>query len=59
MRLGRCLPTLKDTVVNDNLRYIDWSKIGVTVPAFLTLDDADNLLNSPKLFARKFDIRFD
>jgi hypothetical protein len=49
---------LKETVINDNLRYIDWSKKGVT-PAILTIDDADNLLNSPKLFARKFDIESD
>jgi hypothetical protein len=50
---------LKDTVINDNLRYIDWSK-KVMLPALtLTIDDADNLLNSPKLFARKFDIELD
>lgn len=50
---------LKDTVVNDDLRYIDWSKKGVPLPAILTVNDADNLLNSAKLFARKFDIELD
>lgn len=50
---------LKDSVVNDNLRYIDWSKKGVPLPAVLTIDDADSLLNSSKLFARKFDIELD
>jgi len=50
---------LKDTVMNDNLRYIDWSRKGVPLSAFLTIDDADNLLNSSKLFARKFDIELD
>jgi hypothetical protein len=50
---------LKDTVVNDNLRYIDWLKKGVSLPAILTVNDADNLLKSPKLFARKFDIESD
>jgi hypothetical protein len=50
---------LKHVVVNDNLRYIDWSKKGVPHPALLTIDDADNLLNSSKLFARKFDIELD
>lgn len=47
---------LKDTVMNDNLRYIDWSRKGVFHPALLTIDDKDNLLTSSKLFARKFDI---
>ena len=47
---------MKDTVLNDNLRYIDWSKKGVPLPTILTVEDADNLLNSSKLFARKFDI---
>jgi hypothetical protein len=50
---------LKDTVLNDNLRYIDWSKKGVPLPSILTVDDAKNLLNSQKLFARKFDIELD
>jgi hypothetical protein len=50
---------LKDTVMNDNLRYIDWSKKGVPLPALLTIDDVDNLLSSSKLFARKFDIELD
>jgi hypothetical protein len=50
---------LKDTILNDNLRYIDWSKKGVSLPAILTVDDADNLLKSPKFFARKFDIESD
>jgi hypothetical protein len=50
---------LKDTVINDNLRYIDWSKKGKPLPAVLTIDDVDLLLNSQKLFARKFDIEVD
>jgi hypothetical protein len=48
---------LKDTVTNDNLRYIDWTK--KELPALLKIDDAHGLLNSPKLFARKFDIEID
>ena len=50
---------LKDTLVNDNLRYIDWSRKGASSPAILTVDNADNLLNSAKFFARKFDIEMD
>jgi hypothetical protein len=50
---------LKDTVVDDNLRYIDWIKKGVPLPAILTIEDKDDLLTSPKLFARKFDIEMD
>lgn len=50
---------LKDTVVNDDLRYIDWFKDNVPLPAILTVDDTYKLLKSPKLFARKFDIESD
>jgi|WetSurMetagenome_2_1015567.scaffolds.fasta_scaffold07195_4 hypothetical protein len=50
---------LRDTVINDNLRYIDWSKKGVALPATLTVEDKDNLLASSKMFARKFDIELD
>ena len=47
----------KDDIVIDNLRYIDWSKPGEyrLSPAVLTTDDADKLLQSQALFARKFD----
>jgi hypothetical protein len=48
---------LADTVVNDNLRYIDWTR-GVR-PAILTTDDLPALKASPKLFARKFDVTRD
>jgi hypothetical protein len=50
---------LKDTVINNNLRYIDWSRKGMPSPALLTIADAENLLNSSKLFARKFDMEID
>ncbi|MCC3155135.1 beta-1,6-N-acetylglucosaminyltransferase [Hymenobacter sp. BT770] len=45
---------LKNQIVNDNYRYIDWSAGGAT-PKVLTLDDAPKLAHSHKLFARKFD----
>ncbi len=44
----------KSKMLNDNLRYIDWSQGGAS-PKLLTMADADQLLSSEKLFARKFD----
>ena len=45
---------LRDTLVNDNLRHIDFPK-GALHPTTLTVGDAVALTTSPKLFARKFD----
>lgn len=44
---------LKHKLVNDNLRYIEQD--GNTRPTIFTIDDADKLIASGKLFARKFD----
>ncbi len=44
---------LRDSVVNDNLRYLDWSR--EPAPAVLGVGDVDRMLGSDKLFARKFD----
>lgn len=58
------IPTLmmnssfKDRVVNNNFRYIDWSAGGAR-PKTLTQADAESLLRSGMLFARKFDIEVD
>ena len=46
-------------MILDNLRYIRWSTKKTTSPAFLTIDDADDLLKSEALFARKFDVKLD
>jgi Core-2/I-Branching enzyme len=48
----------KQSVVNNNFYYIDWSKGGVN-PKTLRTDDYDLLLASDKLLARKFDIMED
>ncbi len=48
----------KDKMVNNDLRYIDWSGGGVS-PKILSMADADTLLASGKLYARKFDINKD
>jgi Core-2/I-Branching enzyme len=49
---------LAGTLVNDDLRYIDWSDGGDS-PRTLTSDDLGRLLASDALFARKFDPRVD
>jgi hypothetical protein len=48
---------LRDTIVNDNLRYIDWSR--EPAPAILRSADLPQLAASGKLFARKFDMTVD
>jgi hypothetical protein len=45
----------RSTLVNDNLRYIDWSK-GQASPKVLTEEDLGPMSASCKLFARKFDL---
>ncbi|TAF56941.1 MAG: glycosyl transferase [Sphingobacteriia bacterium] len=44
----------RDELVNDNLRYVDWSS-GLKNPKTLMADDLPLLLDSKKYFARKFD----
>lgn len=48
---------LADSVENENLRYIDWSR--EPAPAVLVQNDLPALVSSHKLFARKFDERVD
>jgi hypothetical protein len=48
---------LRGTVVNDNLRYVDWTR--GRRPAILETSDFERLRDSSKLFARKFDVRRD
>ncbi|MEO6521596.1 MAG: beta-1,6-N-acetylglucosaminyltransferase [Mucilaginibacter sp.] len=45
----------KDKIENNNYRYIDWSEQNAS-PKTLTMADADTLVNSTCLFARKFDL---
>lgn len=49
---------LSEEIVSSNLRYIDWSMSGAH-PAILTAVDLGALVNSPALFARKFDVDVD
>lgn len=48
----------KDSVVNNNLRYIDWSE-GNNSPKIISIQDINQILKSDKLIARKFDIDID
>ncbi len=48
----------KETIVSNNLRYIDWAT-GTPSPKVLTIADAESLKNSKCLFARKFNEEFD
>lgn len=48
----------KDTVINNNLRYIDWSE-GKASPKLLGIADFTALKNSNDFYARKFDTDFD
>lgn len=49
--------SMKDTIINDNLRYIELGENAH--PKILTSADIDVLINSGKLFARKFDFHTD
>lgn len=53
-----CNSPYKEKIVNNNLRYIDWS-LGGNSPKVLTMTDLDMLTNSEKLWARKFDTQKD
>ena len=48
------------TVCQDNLRYIDWSDSDLPgAPKTLTMQDLEPVVNSGKLFARKFSVEKD
>ena len=49
---------LAETLVNDDLRYVDWSEGGPS-PRVLTSWDLERMLRSSALFARKFDSHVD
>ncbi|MCX6005834.1 MAG: glycosyl transferase [Chloroflexi bacterium] len=49
---------LLSSIENEDLRYTDWS-MGGSNPKVLTLEDYNKIVNSAKLFARKFDDTID
>jgi hypothetical protein len=51
---------LRQHIVNDDLRYLEWRKPETAGgPAILRKHDLDKILQSQKLFARKFDVTED
>ncbi len=48
----------RDSMVNNNLRYIDWSEKKAN-PKTFTMQDSEVLKKSDKLFARKFNVLVD
>ena len=53
---NRLLPTAFNGNAENNLRYIDWERGN---PYIFKLEDFNRLINSPCLFARKFDLTVD
>lgn len=47
------------TIVNDNLRYIEWNDPASGSPAVLCRRDFPKIARAPHLFARKFDMFVD
>jgi hypothetical protein len=45
----------KEKIVNNNLRYIDWTRRNGNFPAILDESDFQSLAHSDKVFARKFE----
>lgn len=50
---------LRDSIISDDLRYIDWDKPQPPFPAVLTVADLEQLSRAPDLLARKFDTAVD
>lgn len=50
---------LRSSIVNDDLRYIDWKDANSGSPGILCAGDFEKISRSSKLFARKFDITVD
>jgi hypothetical protein len=46
------------TIINDSLRYVDW-ETGPEYPRILRTNDYEKVIESEKLFARKFDEKID
>jgi len=46
---------LKQTIQNNNLRYIDWQSNRGGTPSYLDSTDVDKIISRDYLFARKFD----
>ena len=49
----------KDNVVNYNCHFVNWPRPGADRPNFFHADDLNRILESDKIFARKFNIDID
>ena len=49
---------LRDNVVGQDVHYLDWSHGGAH-PKTLGTEDSSRIVESGKLFARKFDVQYD
>jgi hypothetical protein len=47
--------TFKNQIVNDNLRYISWTRKNNSFPAILDIDDFQNITKNDICFMRKID----
>jgi hypothetical protein len=50
---------LAPTIVNDDMRYINWKNADASSPSVLRVHDYPEVARSTKLFARKFDTQID
>jgi hypothetical protein len=50
---------LRHRLVNDHLRYVDWSRPNPPYPAVLCTQDFERFIHTHNLFARKFDVTVD
>ena len=50
---------LREHIANDDLHYIDWKDLNGGSPGILCKADFEAIMQSPKLFARKFDMTVD
>jgi len=48
---------LKTQIINDNLRYVNWDN--PNYPSILSINNIEEILKTPQLFARKFDSEID
>jgi hypothetical protein len=50
---------LAGSIMNDDMRFINWKDVDAGSPAVLVKNDFESLASSSKLFARKFDMNID
>ncbi|MEH2464501.1 beta-1,6-N-acetylglucosaminyltransferase [Nostoc sp.] len=51
--------SFKEKIINTRLTYLEWSNVNSLHPKILEKNDFDKIIDSEKLFARKFDMTVD